>query len=207
MLPASGLGVVRCGLRRRSHCRARQAEAGQMGVVAQHAGTPAGTFADRPDGGRRNGEQGHRRRAGHRREQGRALADPLREGGTVGDREGAAARRQPWREEHAGAGGVARTGDRGDDADGAGGRHALVVPVDGAAPGHDTQLRQSGVAVARPQAAPDPDLQAEQRPALRGEAAGRGGALPRPAGQRGGCSASTRRAGSRRWTGRSRACR
>ena len=55
---------------------------------------------------------------------------------------------------------------RGDDADGAGGCHALVVPVDGEAPGHDAQLRQPGVAVARPQAAPDPDLQAEQRPAL-----------------------------------------
>ena len=41
--------------------------------------------------------------------------------------------RQPWREGHPGAGGVARTGDRGDDADGAGGRHALVVPVDGTA--------------------------------------------------------------------------
>ena len=107
---------------------------------------------------------------GHRREQGGALADALREGGIAGDREGAAARRQPRREGHPGAGGVAHPGHRGDDADGAGGRHALVVPVDGAAPGHDAQLRQPGVAVARPQAAPDPDIQAEPRPALRGEA-------------------------------------
>ena len=53
-------------------------KAGQVGVVAQCAGAPAGTFADRPDGSRRNDEQGHCREAGHRREQGGALAHPLR---------------------------------------------------------------------------------------------------------------------------------
>ena len=115
--------------------------------------------------------------------------------------------RQPRRQGHACAGGVARAGARGDDADDARRRHALVVPDDGAALGHDAQLRQPGVAVPRPQAAPDPDLQAEQRPALRGEAAGRGGAVPWTRRRTPRCSASTRRARSRRWTGRSRACR
>ena len=46
------------------------------------------------------------------------------------------------------------------------------------------QLRQPGVACPRAQAASDSHLQAQQRPAFRGEVARRGRAVPRPAAQR-----------------------
>ncbi len=60
----------------------------------------------------------------------------------------------------------------------AAGRDALVVPADGAGGGHDTQLREHGVAVRGAEAPPVAHLQGEHGSALRGEAARRCGAVP-----------------------------
>ena len=94
-------------------------------------------------------------------------------------------RRQPRGQVLQGASEAEERGDPSDDAGRSSRRDALVVPVDGAGGGDDTQLRAPGVAVVRTEAALGADLQGEHGPALRGEAQGRGGAVPEPAEQRG----------------------
>ena len=97
---------------------------------------------------------------------------------TEGDREGASPGWQPRGPVPEGAGGAEDGDHPPDDAGEAPGRDALVVPVDGEGGGHDTQLREHGVALGGADAPSVAHLQGEHGSALRGEAARRCGAVP-----------------------------
>ena len=110
---------------------------------SRSAAMPAGAFADGADGRGRHDEQGDRREAGNRPEQGRAVEAAVRGRGAGRDCEGASAGWQPRRQELGGPGGAEARGDPADDADRSAGRDALVVRSMARAAGK--QLRAPGL--------------------------------------------------------------
>ena len=97
---------------------------------------------------------------------------------TKGDREGASPGRESRGQVPEGAGGAEGGDHPPHDAGETAGRDALVVPVDGEGGGHDTQLREHGVALRGAEAPSVAHLQGEHGSALRGKAARRCGAVP-----------------------------
>ena len=111
-------------------------------AVAERGDAAAGAFADGADGRGRHDEQGDRREAGNRPEQGRAVEAAVRGRGAGRDCEGASAGCATTACKNS----VAQAALRrevilADDADRSAGRDALVVPVHGAGGGDDAHRR------------------------------------------------------------------